>query len=530
MSGVDDLLGESPAVRRSYLRTLSAHDIAILKTACTAEQGTPYILYHDDPVGFTEDVCGEFLWSKQQAVLNSTVTNRRTVAVSSHAVGKSHLAARRIAHHVCTSRPGSAMALSTAPTFRQVRHVLWPHIHRLHERAGLPGTLNQVEWKGDDGSMVAFGFSSAAHDESAVQGIHAEKLLIVVDEAGGIPTILGRNLDSIMTGTSTLLAIGNPPTDDAGTWFETIALSSLWSQVHISAFDSPNFTGERCPIEIRRNLVDDRWVDDIRRQYGEDDPYFIARVLAQFPKNSSRRVVPVAWAEAAIVKPGEDDPTMPASDWVRLGVDVAGGGGDEMVVALLDGWRIKIAEVWSGADTADQYVNAERVLEWIRRAEGMQAQRGYNDKKVRVKIDCIGIGAGTTDVLRRMGKDGLHGADIVGVNVAEAATDAAKFANRRAECWWAMREVTRDGTLRLEIGEKELRQLTTPSFRDDTAGGRILIESKDKLKARGLNSPDRADALCLAVYEPVPVTRTVSFAGQLRSASPLSRVGSVVPR
>lgn len=526
MTIVADLLALTPNDRRRIVAEHNDHDSRLIFQAFAREMGTPYALWIDDPAGFVTDVLDEFVWSKQRLIMDTVVKDRRTVAVASHGPGKTHSAARICAWWIAVHPLGEAKFISTAPTGRQVKNILWPHIHKVHAKAQLDGYLNQISWVVDQ-ETLGYGFSPSHHNESAVQGFHAPYLLIIVDEAGGIPMQLGRNLDALMTGENTrLLAIGNPPTDSEGSWFETIAKSDQWTNIHISAFDSPNFTGEPCPPEIAMNLVDQRWVDDIRKEYGEDDPYYVARVLAQFPGSSSRRVIPVAWAEAAQVAAGEVDETEPESDWQRLGVDVAGGGGDEMAVAHLDGWRVRIAEVWSGSDTADQVINAERVLEHIRRAEGIQAQRGFNTKRVRVKVDANGVGAGTADVLTRMGKDGRHGADIVHVMAGEAATDKGRFANRRAECWWATREVLRDGTLRLEVSEKEIRQLTAPSFTDHTSGGRIVIESKEAMKRRGVPSPDRADAICLAVYEPVPVVASVSYASQLRGRTLPTRVGA----
>lgn len=519
-----DLLDQKPASRHDALNRETTENLGLILANARRSLGSPFGIWRDDPLGFFEDVLGEYVWSKPRAIIESVRANRRSRAVASHSVSKTFTAGRLLAWHLSVWPEGEAKAISTAPTFRQVRNVLWPHVHAVHERCRLPGTLNQVEWKTADGVVAGYGFSPNRYEESATQGIHSGHLLIVVDEAGGIPASLGQGLDSLMTGDARILAIGNPPTDVDESWFERIGHSPLWETVHISAFDSPNFTGEACPEEIARNLVDRRWVDEIAEQYGVDDPYYVARVEAQFPKTSSRRVIPVMWAEAVQVG-AEPDPEAPTSGWHRLGVDVAAGGGDEMVVARLDGWRAYVAEVWSGAASADQVANAERVLEHIRRAEADQAAVGYRERPVRVKVDWLGVGGGTADVLKRMGKDGRHGAEIVSVNVGEAAANAGRYANKRAECWWAMREVIRERTIRLAVGEREIKQLTAPSFTDHTHGGRIVVESKASMQARGLPSPDRADALCLAVYEPGGSTRAASYGPQLATAKLPRRIG-----
>lgn len=410
-------------------------------------------------------------------------------------------AGRVVAWWCCIWPPGEGLAVTTAKRWRQVRSQLWPHVRRVGRQHDLPGRRLQTEWWiGDE--QVAYGFAPNEYDEAAGQGIHAPHLLVVVDEAGGIPPLLGNNLDGLMTGDARILAIGNPPTDEEGAWFEKICASPLWNTIPISAFDSPNFTGEFCPPEIAAQLVDRAWVDDVRVQYGEDSAYYIARVLAQFPKVFAQKVIPVQWCEDAVAN------TNPSkSDWQRLGVDVASGGGDAMVVALADGWDLSVIDSWAGPDSADQVVNAERVLPWILRAQGKQKQLGYTERRVRVKLDGIGVGSGTADILERMGKDGLHDADIVKVIVSESPSDSGKFLRRRDECWWTMREVIRDGTIRLSVGAKTQAELCGPTW-ETNSSGKIVVESKQHMKHRGLSSPDEADACCLAVYEPVSVART----------------------
>lgn len=80
--------------------------------------------------------------------------------------------------------------VTTATLFRQVRNQLWPHIRKTQARAVLPGNCLQTEWWMPDqygvDTQVAYGFTVPEHDEAAMQGINAAKLLLIVDEAGGI--------------------------------------------------------------------------------------------------------------------------------------------------------------------------------------------------------------------------------------------------------------------------------------------------------------------------------------------------------
>ena len=125
---------------------------------------------------------------------------------------------------------------------------------------------------------------------------------------------------------------------------------------------------------------------------------------------------------------------------------------------------------------------------------------------VTVKIDAIGLGWGVVGLLEAWGREGLHGAKIVGVNVAERALDPGKFKNQRAEMWWNGRQLLQpdqDGfqVVCLDVDRRVVAQLGSPDFVSDSSG-RIQVVSKAVLRKRGGVSPDRAEAVLLALYEP----------------------------
>jgi len=352
-----------------------------------------------------------------------------------------------------------------------------------------------TEWKiGNE--VVADGFSPADHNETAVQGIHAENLLIVVDEAGGISNTIGQALEALMTGDHTrLLVLGNPPTDNLGSWFERICNNPLFNVIPISAYDTPNFTGEKVG-PWRRNLVDQRWVDEVTLAFGSDSPFVQARVFARFPRSSASGVIPIDWVEQA-----QQNEMPPAA--IRLGVDVAAEGGDEFVVAQMNGMTGSI--VHTSRENSSPVEVAGRVLEAIQKA-----QKYHDDNQIytqiRVKVDAIGVGWGIAGLLDEWGKEGRHKAKIVAVNVAQSAYDRERFSNQKAEMWWTARELLQpdengEQQIALDIDRVTASQLAAPSYRSN-ASGRLQIEGKEEMKKRGIGSPDRAEALLLAMFEP----------------------------
>lgn len=485
-----------------------AQDAREMKMAAARGEFEKWAAYQSDPVAFVEEVLEETLWSKQREILVSVRDSKRTAVPACHAPGKTHLAARLAAWWVSIWPPGTAQVLTTAPKFRQVRNILWPHIRRLRTRHGLPGETIQTEWKIED-EIVAYGFSAADTDEDAVQGVHYPHLLVIVDEAGGISATLGRAFESLLTDTDArILAIGNPPTDEEHTWFERICESDLWNVIRIPAAETPNWTGEdagtcrACPPSVPEHavathLVEQEWAGEVVEEFGADSAFVTARVQAQFPEHVANKTIPIGWLEDARANRTPDD----GLD-VRLGVDVAADGGDEFVIAKAVGWTVELVHFSSGSENANSVDVAGRVLREIEAAE--TAQGG----PVRVKVDSIGVGWGVVSELRKWGEEGRHSSTVVAVNVAESASDPDRFKNQRAEMWWNGRELLKPRpdesqtvALSSSVDRRTLAQLSGPTYRSDSSG-RIQIESKGEMKRRKVPSPDRAEAILLALYEP----------------------------
>ena len=197
-----------------------------------------------DPVVWIREVLGETPWSKQREIAMSVRDNRRTAVQSCHDVGKSFIASRIVSWWIAAHPPGEAFVVTSAPTFQQVRAILWREIGKAHAKGNLIGSTTETEWKiGKE--LVGFGRKPSDYSPTAFQGIHARYVLVVLDEACGIPESLWDAADTLITNDSSrILAIGNP--DDPTSEFAKICQPNTdWHKICISAFDSPNFTGAR---------------------------------------------------------------------------------------------------------------------------------------------------------------------------------------------------------------------------------------------------------------------------------------------
>ena len=242
-----------------------------------------YGRFVDDPVGFVCGPLGEELWSKQREIAEAVREHRHVAVRSAHDTGKSFIASRLAAWWLSVHAPGEAFVVTTAPTFAQVRAILWREIHRAHQRGKLPGRVNQTEWW-IDGEIVAYGRKPADYDDHAFQGIHARYVLVILDEACGIPSSLWTAVETLATNEhSRVLAIGNP--DSPLSQFKRVCEEdSGWHVVHVDGLESPNFTDEDVSDSLRELLLSRTWVEERRDDWGEDSPLWSSKVRGAFPK------------------------------------------------------------------------------------------------------------------------------------------------------------------------------------------------------------------------------------------------------
>lgn len=555
-----ELKSLAPDIRVEFLTEYAAEDFQQLFDISERIAGSRYGLWDDDPVGFTELILGEAVWSGQRRLSLPLARNgvRRVFVPAGFGLGKTRGAANLVAWAVCTRPVGDVIVPTIATRFRQVQRQLWPHIRRLHAQAGLPGQCDITQWKmpnrhGVD-TDVAYGFSAPAWDESALQGIHARWLLFVVDEAGGISPILGRATRGLLSGDARMLAIGNPPTDTEASWFEQGTLDGLDESkpdtvtVRLSAWESPGVTGEfvicpacpyREPHSIGEHLVDRAWIDEAIAEHGRDAPWVKSKVDAAFSKGGAAYAIPSDYIDASVeaLQLGEwwgpeHHAGQPSTDLagtpyavqphlgatVSLGVDIASDGGDELVIARREGDIVRVVHTQSGAALTNQVDVSGIILPHIRAAVQLSTALG-GEGPVTVKVDATGVGWGVVGTLEAWASERVFdGAAVVRVVSAESPdkpddTSALwRPANKRAEMWLNGREMLKPQDngltrIRLDVDNRTLAQLRAPTYytRSD---GRMLIEKKKDVASRlaGIGgasgkSPDRADAVLLAMYE-----------------------------
>jgi len=463
-------------------------------------------LYCRDVPAFASDVLGVERWDDQQLDVLASVPTCRWIAVKSgHAAGKTFIGSVISLWHWFTAFP--CIVLTTAPTDRQVTHQLWREIRVLFDvaRTRWP-TLAEVLTKSvkhPNPEAIFMGFSSRKEADK-FQGFHHKRRVFVVgDEASGVSPEIFLAITSITTGEDDGgCYLGNPSFDPSGDFY--LAFSERANRFRRFTLDSE-----------KSSWCSKRWIEERRAEWGEESILWRARVKGEFPREATDSLIPLAWIEAAHRLYEANFDTEHADYGKRprqgapavLGVDVARFGSARTVFVILRDGVVEDVIEFAGQDLMRTVGEIVRLVK-----DGVVAARN-------VMIDDTGLGGGVTDRLHELGLS------VVPVNFGSKPVEDGKFLNARSEIYWSVREAFRLKMLALPAHDsKMLRELCAPKYKM-TSAGIIRLEPKDETIKRLGYSPDRSDALALAVWamrfvESLPGSAAPGAAVQQDAAEP----------
>jgi hypothetical protein len=471
-----------------------------------------------DPVLFATHILGIGLWDREAEILQSIRTNRRTAVKACHGVGKTFTLA--VAALWWLARYPEGIVLTTSPTQRQVRTQLWSEIHRAVERARVPyPPLNTTEFKFRDDNNFAIGFST--NQAGNFQGYHGKYVLIIADEAPGIQSGIWDAVAGTMAGGTVHIVMAGNPTVPSGAFFDAFTKErGLWNCFTIDAFDSPNLKGlgleqllrldpseggplDRNPVPY---LVTKRWVYDqyFSWWHGNEgsSPNWLSRVLARFPDQAQNALIRMVWLERAKLNALQNPISDAGSGPLVAGVDV-GGGQSETVVYVCecnhDRRKIIGMGAWRGEDTRGA------VVDFLNE---------FRHRLSTVRVDSIGIGHNFALHLR---VDCRFPVEMVNVGMpCESKPNwgendpSRRFVNVKAGMYQAVADAFEHNQVEGLIDETTIGQLAGLLTEFDSHG-RMKIESKEDARKRGVPSPDRAEALMLALGKPRAVIEFYSI-------------------
>jgi len=405
----------------------------------------------------------------------------REAVASGRGIGKSALVSWLILWMLAT-RIGSSVVVS-ANSEAQLRSVTWGELTKWSTMVinahwwELSATkITPAKWLTDlverdlkKGTRywAAEGKLWSEENPDSYAGVHNhDGMMLIFDEASGIPD----GIWSVGAGffTENILdrywfAFSNPRRN-SGYFFECFhAKRDFWHTKQVDAR-----TVEDTDKAVYQQIID---------EYGEDSSQARVEVYGEFPTAGDDQFISPALVADAASRPPYKDETAP----IVIGVDPARGGSDSTVIAVRQGRDIIDIKRYQGEDTM---TIVGRVIDAI-----------DEHKPALVVLDEGGLGYGILDRLHEQRYKVVRG-----VNFGWKAKNPVMYGNKRAELWGTMKDWLRSASIPNDRGLKT--DLTGPTIKPNSSGT-IFLEGKKEMKARGLASPDAADAIACTFAFPV---------------------------
>lgn len=416
---------------------------------------------------FVREVLGVDPDPWQVEFLEAISRGERKISVrSGHGVGKSTVASWAMIWYMLTRGP--AKIVVTAPTSSQLYDALFAELKRWVKE--LPNAwgdrlevkTDRIEMRAAPQESFISARTSRAEQPEALQGVHSDHVMLVADEASGIPESVFEAAAGSMSGHNAVTILLGNPTKSSGFFFDTHnRLKDEWWTRRVSCYDSKR--------------VSDAYIKDMASRYGEESNAFRVRVLGEFPRTDDDTLIGVELVDSAFHRDVETTDTQTV--W---GLDVARFGTDATALAKRKGNSVTEIRKWRGLDLMQ--TTGAVVAEY----EAMKPE----DRPVEILVDSIGLGAGVVDRLRELNLPAR------GINVAESPAMGTIYVNLRAELWGKMKAWLEKRDCKIPKDESLLAELVSPRY-SFNSNGKMKLESKDEMRKRGIGSPDMADALAL---------------------------------
>jgi hypothetical protein len=477
-------------------------------------------------------VFGARLWAAQREIMQQLSTKRFVTVRSGRKAGKTETGALAVLSFIYTSK---CVVLTTAPTGRQVRDVLWQRIGSMWSKAktrwpALPGELGTIRLSI---APEHYALGIATNSPDRFQGWHAgvrlpddvdieendadevdverlkreaqlgdKRLVVVIDEAAGVDDAVYRAIEGSLSGPNVHVLLTANPTIDADSdhfFARSFRNGTRWHRIRISACEDDG--ADPVPYDSFHIapdwLADKEWVDQMRMEWGVDSPLWSAYVLGKFPEQSlERRFVTKGMLVAALdAELGE----VTSASQLHLGVDVARQGSDESVATLWANGVLKEQIAWRLPDlmaTANKIVELAKT--WGYKGEMIPARN--------IHIDSVGMGAGVLDRLKQLGfyVDGVDFGSAAKYDWKEI-TGQMIFSDRKSELHWVAKRLLEERKIKIPEKYNELwrqSQWARYEFEDSAKGTRIALhrdDGKDGLRERYGRSPDQWDSAIIGL-------------------------------
>ena len=450
--------------------------------------------YRNDPVLFVQEVLKQKPDPWQIEMLEAVNAGERRISIrSGHGVGKSTAASWVMLWTLLTNFPVKIVV--TAPTSAQLFDALFSELKRwIGELPVALSTIldvksDRVSHRAAPSDAFISARTSRPENSEALQGIHSDKVLILVDEASGIPPAVFEAAAGSMSGANACTILLGNPTRSSGFFFDTHHRQAAeWWTRKVSCSDSPR--------------VSDEYIREMATRYGSESNAYRVRVLGEFANKDDDTAIPLELVESAM---NRENVTVLDDEGIVWGLDVARFGSNNSVLAKRQGRKLLSLRSWNNLD----------LMALCGAVMAEYESCPPRQQPAAICIDSIGVGGGVVDRLRELNLP------AIGINTAETPAMRQTYLNLRAELWFKVKAWLEARDCSMPRDDNLLAELVSPKYKF-TSSGKLQIEGKDAMKKRGLPSPDMADALCLTF---AVEAATVLHGGSMSSnwSSPLRR-------
>lgn len=461
--------------------------------------------YANDRVAFFKDIMGVAAlekWQERELRALDAGCTRLTIR-SGHGVGKTMFLAGLIIHFMLTRYPCKVAV--TAPSATQLFDALAAEVKLWLKKveanqpmfAGvLLTTSDRVFMAASPEGCFCTYRTSRKEAPEALQGIHADHVLLIGDEASGIDEAVFEAAAGSMSTKGAITVLAGNPTRGTGFFYRThTMLRAIWRSVKVACMES--------------SRVDPAYIEE-ERAYGEKSNRWRIRVLGEFPEGDDDTLIARGLVEAAVGR----KVLAPRKDPIYWGVDVARSLHRDKSSLCKRKGPVVLEKVkrWQFNDVM-QLVGVIK-KEWDDTPE--------HERPECIFVDVIGVGGGACDRLVELELP------AVGVNVGESPSVMAKAVKFRDELWCLGRDWFMTKLCSFPDDPDTIEELVAPlvSYRSN---GDAKVESKDEMRARGVlggRSPDGADAFLMTFARTGAISAGAMTGANRLKKGPLRRKGT----
>jgi hypothetical protein len=451
----------------SDLTQLIAHPLAYVYWAFPWGCGDLY--GEDGPDTWQQDTLLDL-----EEALKTAKGSVRFGAASGNGVGKGAMTAWLVKWFHDTRPDGKGIV--TANTGDQLQTKTWAEVAKWHK---LSRTAHWSHWQ----ATKLFHLSSpetwfvsalpwSKERPESMAGMHAPHILVIQDEASAVPDIIWDTLEGAMTTAQALWFAWGNPTRNSGRFKEIFSGGLYASQWKTQRIDS-----RTCKKANQAQIAD--WI----ATRGLESDFVKIHVLGEHPSQSEEQFIGsdlVTMAQERLPAPYMHLPKV-------LGADVATTGTGCLL--LRQGSKILWSELYHNKQPDEWAALITSVMD--------------HHQPDATFVDAVGVGAGVWALLRHthhavIAVNGAHAVPET-ISLPSMPSDKDMYYNMRACMWGRMKEDLREGLCLPPAMTELARELQAPQW-TYAGANKILLESKEDMRARGVASPHTADALSMGYY------------------------------